>query len=177
MTHNTIYTMNLLNYVIQGSTQGTRTGDTIYLEAVKFNAMFETPSANINGVTVRIMILYHDDYYANGFFSAGLGLTDLAMATTGVARASNLVIDPKKTTVLYDQVYNLNPSITSQVDTVPITFTCQLKKTFDFIPSSQEGKERNLYAVCIPCVGSGSSGVTTAGTLYSNSDLIFKVSK
>lgn len=177
MTHNTIYTQNLLHFTGQNSTQGGRTGDTIYLETVKVNATFESATANINGITIRVMILFHDDFYANGFLGSGLGLSDLNMLTTGSGRATHLIVDPKKTTVLYDELYNLNPSIDAQVDTVPITFSCPLKRTFNFIPGSQEGKEKNLYLVVIPVVGSGTSGATTAGVMYCNTDVIFKVSK
>lgn len=178
LVHNNIYAQNLLNLVTQGTNQQARTGDTVYVEAVKVKAWVETPIAAINGLSYRVMVLWHDDFYANSILTSGtIALGDLNMISTGVGRTNLMIVDPKKTTVLYDETYTINPSISGAIDVVPIQFSCSIKKQFNFIPGTQEGKDRNLYLVLIPAIAAGAAGATACGTIYANNDLIFKVSK
>lgn len=177
LLHNTLLTQNILFFVSQGTGQGNRTGDTIFNESLKINATWEGPAALVNGTQLRMLLLYHDDYHANGTLLSGLGLNDLAMLTTGIARSPALLTDPKKCTVLDDRTFVLNQSISGASDVVNIRYTVPVKKRFDFIPGTQEGKDRNLYLVVIPSIALGVTGVTSCGSLYVNTDIIYKISK
>lgn len=175
MKHNKVYTQNLMKFIVQGTSQGTRQGDTVFIEAIKFRGTWETPSATVNGLNLRLMVLYHDDYYDVGQPTVdNLLVSDLAMITTGTARATNLIIDPKRCTIIDDRNFTVVPSISGAVDTQSWAYTVPIKKSFTFQPSSQEGKDRNLYFVIVSTVALGVTGTSDTGSVYNNYDVIFK---
>ena len=178
LLHNTITTQNLTHFITPGTAQFNRQGDTVYLEALKMNCFWEGPDVSENGVQLRLIVLYHDDFHACDYISdSGLGLTDLAMIGTGGARTTTLITDPKRCTVIDDRTFLMNQALDSTKETTLINYTVQLKKRFDFVPATQEGKDRNLYLVAISSIAGGATGTTLTGKLYVNQDLIFKVSK
>jgi len=177
LTHNTFTTCNVLNSLAQGALTFQRTGDTVFLETLKVRMFWDGPTVSSNGLQLRIFVLYHDDFYANSSFASGLVLGDLAVGTTGTARAATTIIDPKKATVIYDEVVLLDQSIANVADTALINFNVKVNKAFNFVPATQEGKDRNLYIVLVPSIAGGVTGTTACGAIYCNFDMIFKVSK
>ena len=178
LTHNTIQTQNMLIFLTPGTTQYQRTGDNVFLEALKINATWEGPSVSSNGATLRMILCYHDDYHATNYINgSGLGLSDLQMTGTGQARTTAMITDPKKVTVVDDRTFTLNQSLAGVSEKCAITYTVPLKKRFTFQPTTQEGKDRNLYLVVVADISGGSTGSTVCGQLYLNQDLIYKVTK
>lgn len=175
MKHNKPYTQNLMKFIVQGSSQGTRQGDTIYIESIKFRGTWETPAAAVNGLNLRMIVVYFDDYYDVGQPTVDqILVADISMLSTGIQRSSNLILDPKKCTVVDDRTFTVVPSISGAIDTQSWAYTVPIKKAFVFQPFSQEGKDKNLYVFVTSTIASGVTGTTDTGTLYSNYDVIFK---
>lgn len=175
LLHNTLFTWNLLANVTSGAaTENQRGSNSIYLEAVKFSMFVESP-VTINAISIRIMILYHDDYFDNSAPSAsGLTRGEIGIGTTGNERTTCMIPDPRKCTIVDDRKFQMIIPVENARDTIPIDYTVQLKKNFLFQTSgTTEGKLKNLYCVITANQVNSING-TNIGIMKPNMDLIFR---
>jgi len=175
MLHNTVFTWNLLSNVISGAaTENQRSGNQLFLEAVKLSFFCESPTT-IDAITVRVMILMHDDFYDNAVpSSVGLTRGDIGIGTTGNERTTCLIPDPKKCTIIDDRKFVISVPVSGARDTTIIDYNVQLKQKFLFQTSStQEGKFKNLYCVITANQCNAPNG-TIIGVMKPNFDLIFR---
>jgi len=168
-----IYSMNLTAQVIQGTSGSTREGDSIYLEALKINGLFQSATES-NAYKYRLIIGYSGEEYPVVTYTAGnLTPDELFLPGTGAAMV-NGIINPKAFTVLYDQTIDLNSQIEGDRTIKSFSDTISLKKQFPYqSQASIYGKTQNLYAVVISYVPDVAVN-TPVGSILMAYDLIYK---
>lgn len=175
MTHNTLYTFNATENIIQGDSNTDRDGDAINLEALKLRGTYNTPTAG-GAYTVRIIVGFSGEEIATG--SAWNSLTGLAAQQIFLpAGTSNLtsLINPKAFTMLYDEVVDLNSQIEGVRDVTSIIKTVIIGQKFDYQSAAGTfGKLKNLYVVIVANEVNGTAGVTSTGNFNLSTDCIFK---
>lgn len=180
MVHNTFYTHCPTAQITQGDANFSRTGDQIYLVAIKLNGFYGTSTSLTNGQKFRI-VLFYSDVFNNagaGGWTSTLSINDVRMLNTGSQYTANVIFDPKKVTVIYDETHQINQQIASVSDVSQVKDTIQLNRSFPYHPSlAGQGTNRNLYIAVFASSSGGTSGVTATGTFYLSYDLLFKNSK
>lgn len=176
MLHNTLYTFGPTQNITQGTGEGNRLGNACHLEALKVAGVFYTPAAGGNGIEYRIIIGFHTSKQtAPTSFVSGLGLTDIAVGTTGGTWTPALIVNPKSFTVLDDRVLDINSNIASTQDIITFNYTVQIQQRFEYQQNDPTfGKTKNLYVVVVAAIPGGVTGTTACGQVYMNADLIFK---
>jgi hypothetical protein len=109
------------------------------------------------------------------FGSAGPGSSDIFINQGD--RVSKFLTDPKKVTVLFDQVQVVQPSISGVITLADISANISIEKAVKFNPGTNELNPRNLFISVISCTAQGVTGTTGSGTFIIGTDLIFKNSK
>jgi len=143
--HNTVYSCNLTFNITQGSAQDNRQGDTVFLNALKASIFYESPFGSANGTTYRVLIHWSDIYKNSGSWSSGtIGLNNLFYSLTGNDRSSTGLIDPKTTTVVYDELVTIMPNLTSTYAISTDEIKVQLNKAINYLPGTNEVNPRQL---------------------------------
>jgi hypothetical protein len=163
VTHNTIYTANVLNGISQGTGDGNRIGDSIHIDHITLNCLLDTAtgSSNVVPVKLRVMLLACTAQYTQASFGSGLGSSDLFYATSTNLLISRL--NPRLCKLLCDEIIHIQPTVAA-VGTVGYGhINCKVDAPFEFRTGTQYGTAANLYLVTIPYVVGGTSGTTQAG--------------
>lgn len=168
-----ILTKNITAQVTQGVTGSTREGDSIHLEALKFEGLFQTATES-NGYKFRLLIGYSGEEYPNTTFTPGLLSTGELFLPGTSTTVVNGIVNPKAFTVLYDQVIDLNSQIEGDRTIQSVRDTIKLNKKFPYQSAgSIYGKSQNLYAVIISYACDTAADVPVGSILFAY-DLIFK---
>lgn len=175
MTHNTIYTNNITAQVIAGTTNQDRQGDAVYLIGLKVTGNFIT-ATTAGAYRYRVMVVTSGEEYDFGVaFGSGLTSTEIFLPNSGAAVRPSAIVNTKSVTVLADEDFDVASQIAATSDIVSTKFYVPLKRKFEYqAQGSVYGKTKNIYLVIIGYVAGGTSGVTSAGGGYFNTDLIFK---
>lgn len=174
-THNTIFAFSPTQAITQGTTNESRIGDAVYLEALKIKGLYHSDAA-AGAYTLRILIGYSgEEYNCPGSFITGFAATDIFLPNTGSTFRTSSIVNPKAFTVLYDSTIEVNSNIVSTQEVKNFEDIIQLKKKFSYQSSgSQYGKDQNLYIILVSTVLGGITGVTSSGATMPTYDLIFK---
>lgn len=175
LVHNTLNTMNVTAGVTQGDGNSNRDGDSISLSALKISGSYFSDSV-AGAYTMRIIVGYSGEEYSTTTLGSGLGTTEVFLPATTTTFTHLGQINPKAFTVLHDEKIDLNSQIAAVVDVNSFNVHVSLNNAkFDYqSTASIYGKTKNLYVICVAGVGGGSSGVTAAGSVVLNANLIFK---
>lgn len=179
-THNTFYTFNLTSGIAQGTTDNGRIGDEIHIDALKYNCMLSSSGSQNNSISCRLLIVKSPKQYNVNVWGSGLGQSELAQYgqyATGSTYSANLLIDPKKVTVLMDKAFTLTPQIASQNVQHIERGIIKIDQKFVYNSDTVYGKMYNIYMVFVCSAVGATTGVTGLVNLCSNTDLIFKNSK
>lgn len=148
---NTIYSYNLTAQILQGTTDGTRVGDTIYLTSYKCNLRWST-AAPAAFYQLRVLVVWCGEEYnpsTTVFSTAGLTAAELFVAGGPGFSISN--INTKGVTVLQDTLLEINSNQNYYEDGTTLRMSIPLNQTFKYQQSgSTFGKTKNLYVVVIP---------------------------
>lgn len=177
LKQNTIYTANIMGNIPIGTGSSSRIGDEVFIEAIKFRNYFEQLAAIENTLELRMMIVEHDSDYAAGsdaFSDAALGTSDLFQSGTATNGTILGIHDPKKVTVHFDKVFELNKSVTGKVRSHLLEMTLPIKKKFIYKTGTDYGKFKNWYIVVSGFASGATTGVTDVGFFQLTSDLIIK---
>lgn len=175
---NTIYSYNLTAQIVQGTADGNRIGDSVFLNRLVGNIRFNTDSEAAYYQYRCLVVMSGEEFNpdVNNFSAAGLSATDIFMASaTGWITA---VVNTKACTVLYDTIIDINSQINGYEDGHIIRLNLKLPKgKFNYQSlGSVYGKTRNLYLVIVgdwistnadPPDNNGSIG-TTFGLMFSD---------
>ena len=175
-SHNNVYSKNLCYDITQGTAQGNRQGDTIYLCALRLSGFYESPQASANGVIYRVIVYWSDVYAATGNWGTATITTGNLFINTG-DRNSTLITDPKKITVLYDETTVIQPTVEQVYTAMDISAKISIEKAINFLPGANEVNPRQLYISIIASVANGTAGITDSGKFIMGTDVIFKNSK
>jgi len=176
--HNTIYCINLTYNLTQGTAQGNRQGDSVYLNALKASIFYDSPIGQQDGTTYRVLVHWSDTYKNSGAWSsATIGTGELFIGTTGNTRTSTGIIDPKSTYCVYDELVTIQPTIVGVYAAATNELTVQLNKAINYLPGTNEVNPRQLYMTIIPAIANGTTGTSDAGRFIVATDLMFKNSK
>ena len=175
MIHNDAYVHCPTSLIALGTSNNGRTGDEIYLNAIKFRINYADATANASGILLRVWIGYANTQTTSANFSA-YTLTD-TMFATGTFYSTGSIVDPKRFTCLYDSTTEINNTIAAERSVVSIVDTVQLNKPFPYESGTVYGKDRNLLIIVTGSIVGGAAGVTAIGTVLLSYDLVFKNSK
>lgn len=168
---------NLTANIVQGVEDSERLGDSVYLEAVKLNVTCETPTT-AGAYSFRLIAGFSGEEYSNvSMANTGLSYAQMFLPATGATNfyQINNAINAKAFTTLFDQVVNINSTISSVRDTQSFHVTIPLKQKFDYQSAfSVYGKTKNLYVYGIGSVAGGTDNTTAVGNVFVTYDLIFK---
>lgn len=183
---NIVYATTFLDSIPQGTNGNDRVGDVIHLDALKYNFTFTGVSgSSVYDKTFRILLIKKDiTTNTAGVFSSGVfGLNTMAMqdtttsSYTGTTYVNNMITDPKKITVLFDQEYVLKAPYdagSNQIDSKTVAGTIRLDQKYVYQSNQSYGKDYNLYWVVMASIPVGATGSVNVGTVLLNQDLIFK---
>lgn len=162
LLHNTIWSVSPLQNIVQGTTNQTRIGDSIYLQNMTISGLVNATALANAALRARIIVGWSSKQIANTTFATPvLGTTDLFQPNTYNFNVSAGVINPRAFTVLSDMVIDINAVVTSARDLKSFYYTVPLNQNFDYIASqSSFGKRKNLFFVVIPFFVTG-TGTTT----------------
>lgn len=173
--HGNIYTFSPTQNVTQGTSIQGRLGDSIYLEALKINGLYTTPTT-ASPYSCRVIVGYSgEEYSAATMTTSGFGTGELFHQNTTSQLVINGIINAKAFTALYDETIDLNSTITGVSDWTRFAATIPLKQQFPYQEAaSTYGKYKNLYVVVITAVLGGTNATTPTGSITLSTDLIFK---
>jgi len=175
LLHGTIQTIIPTAGIVQGTTNTTRVGDEVYLEAIKLKGHFQSDTVS-NIYNYRLIVGYTgEEYNRPSVFGTGLTSAELFIVNSDANWPTAGIINPKAFTVVYDHTIDINSQLTGVSDIKSFDATISLKKAFPYQANgSIYGKNQNLAIVVIGSVGGGTSGTTDAGDVLLSYDLIFK---
>lgn len=175
MNNDTIYTLPIHANIQQGDTDNSRDGDRIRFETLKLNLSFE--SNQDAGTKFRVMLIKTrlQPGATYSFSSGPIGQTDIFYLQP--YKLANAIPDPKKCTVLFDNIYTLPANqITGVYKQKYEHLKIPLNTAFTYqTDSASYGKFHNYALVVIPMqdgVGGVPPLVNHAVTVVQ--DLIFK---
>ncbi len=173
-THNTIYTLNPLGQISQGTANGNRIGDKIRVRYLSISGLFSNQTASnvSNERHMRILLVASTARYNPGAApGSGLGASDLYFGTTSGLLNAN--VDPRKAHVLCDEVVTVKSRVSGAVASEYFTASCKLDSHFEYATGLVYGVAANLYWVFIPYEAGGSTGTTQLGQLELENLTIF----
>lgn len=179
LKHNTMYIHNVTANILTGTSNSTRTNDTIYLEAIKLNGYYGTSTSLTNGQKFRVVVFWTDLFNNTGTTGfSSIAISNFNINSTGGFYSADFIFDPKKATVIYDESHTINQQIASVSDVSQVIATIPLKKSFNYLPNGNgAGSDRNLYVGVLASSSGGTAGTTDTGTFYLSYDTIFRNSK
>lgn len=173
--HGDFYAHSPTTLIALGTGNSKRTGDEIYLNALKFRINFSDSTAITNGVLLRVWIGYTNTQTTATNFASYTG-TD-SMFSTGTFYSTGSIVDPKRFTCLYDSTSEINNTVAGTNSVLSIADTVQLNKPFPYETGSVYGKEKNLIVIVTGTTIGGTISTTVLGQILLSYDLIFKNSK
>jgi len=174
MTQNTLYTTIPTAGIVQGTSNATRIGDAISVEALKIRGQFQSAVA-ANLYSYRIIVGWTGEEFPLGTaFGSGLGVTEVFLPFTTLVTVLSIV-NPKAFTVLHDETIDINSSIPDTSEVVSFGTTVPIHQKFSYqSTASAQGKTKNLAVIIVGFVAGGATGVTSVGSCFTAMDLIFK---
>lgn len=170
MTSNQIYNFPLTAQITQGTTQANRTGDSVYLSALKLRGYIASPVTS-SVYFYRIIVGFCNNTNLNvSLLASGFTAADVFLNTPTSAYV-NGIINPKAFTALYDAQFTVNSQVSGASDGIHWTDTIPINQKFQYDASNSAlGKSKNLFILVIPTA----VGTTAAGSCAISTDLIFK---
>jgi hypothetical protein len=167
------YSMNLTAGIGQGTGNNQREGDSIHLEALKIEGLFQTATES-NAYKFRLIVGYSGEEFGNLTLAvANLSQPEIFLPGT-VATEVNGIINPKAFTALYDQAIDLNSQIEGDRTIHSVRDTIKLNCKFPYQQAtSVYGKFKNLYVVVVAYAPDIAIGDPIGSSLLAF-DLIFK---
>lgn len=178
LLHNTLYTCVPTQGITQGTSITNRSGDSVYLCALKIAGQYLS-ATTAGAYSMRIIVGWTGEELSTVGIStglvSGLGLGDVFLSTTASIWTPNGQINAKGFTTLYDQTIDINSQISAVSDISSFGFTVPINQSFNYQSAAGvQGKTRNLCVLVVAGVAYGSTGVTAAGNCIWSADLIFK---
>lgn len=181
---NIIYSTNINAKILQGTNDGTRVGDGIYMMKLKFRGFYNIPASATGGYTARILVGWStsDVDIATGPIptSGGLTLQDVYLPNTLGGNNTAGIINDKVFTVLYDQTIDINSFTTLTDDLqsfggeVPLNHKFLYRSPLGAASAGKFGKFKNLYMIFHAFKAGGTPGTTATGDIRISYDLAFK---
>lgn len=182
LLHNRYYYFCPTYGIDQGSGNTQRDGDDIYLCAFKVNMSISAPTT-AGAYQYRFILGYHRDEISTLASSSWIEMDGTAgkiapsifLPSTGGSLTTTGIIDPKRFTVVDDRIVDVNSLLADIRDIKHVSYTVPLNQNFIYRgDTSVFGKVRQLYFVCIPVVLGGTPAVTSCGSVFCSTDLVFK---
>jgi len=174
MLHNNIYTSSMTTKIAQGDGNTDRDGDSVHLTALKVKGVIHSGAAS-NGFVYRVLVLWQGEEFNVSHTTSGLAAADIFLPNQGGGFVATGNINPKACTVLYDEVVTINSLVATTSDMKEVCFNVPINQKFDYqAAGSVNGKFKNLYFVIIGGVIGGTNNVTSVGSAFFNTDLVFQ---
>lgn len=147
---NTSHSTNVTAKILQGTVDGTRVGDSIFLNSLHYNMCFAGGTSS-SFYRFRILIGWSGEEYNP---AGNLNVTGLTTSEIFIASAfdtSSQIINTKAFTPIYDQILDVNSNIAAVADGRTVRGVLRLNQKFNYqAGSSVYGKTKNLYICVIP---------------------------
>lgn len=186
MRQNVVYALTFMDQVPQGVANNNRVGDTVHIDAIKYNFTVNgLYGSSVYDKTFRLLLIKKDiqTNTAGLFNSSVFTLADLAMrdsitgSYSGATYSPNAILDPKKVTVLHDETISLHAPYDGSINEIvqkTISGTIRLDQKYVYQTSQTYGKDYNLYWVVMSSIPVGAYATPVTGSCFLNTDLIFK---
>jgi len=145
-----IYTANITAQVAQGTLDGNRVGDEIYMKQLHCNIVFNTDPV-ASAYIYRVLVVYGGEEYnpsSVAFSTAGYAFTEAFLPGSYSGTAAFSLTNPKGVTVLRDELITMNSLISSTSDSVCTRIVVNLNKKMKYQSSgSVFGRANNVYVI------------------------------
>jgi len=171
---NLSHSYNLTAQIIQGTADGQRVGDSIFLESVTLNIQFVT---NLKPAFYKYRVIIGwsaEEYNPSGLSKSGLGNSEIFVA--GFGQAASAIVNTKAFSPLYDNIIEINSLLDTFADGKTIRTVLKLNQKFHYqSPGDDFGKSKNLYFICVPFYSQSSgSAPTDIGGIFFDSVVKYK---
>jgi len=174
LVSNNFYGYNITAQCTQGTGLDERQGDAIHLIALKMKGSIFTPTT-AGSYKYRVMVFFSGEEYNPATLGSAVQPSEIWLPSTAITFNIHGQVNNKAVTLLYDQVIDLNSTITGVSDVATLDFVIPLNQKFEYnSDNGVYGKTKNLYVAVTSVVGGGVSGTTSTGQILLSSDLLFK---
>ena len=155
---NIAHSTNLTAKILQGTTDGTRVGDSVTLNSLHFNMTFLTAQV-ASYYRYRVIFGWSGEEYNPTNFGTTTGLAGNEIfigATSGSGNdTATQIINTKAFTPIYDTLVEINSNISAVNDGKSIRGVVSLAgQKFDYQQAgSVQGKKKNLFCIIVPVYG------------------------
>lgn len=180
--HGNIYTSSLLTEIAQGTSNATRLGDEIFLEAFKTRFQIVT-APGLTTIAWRVMLI-KSGIEACATLSGAWTTGGTAITAAEVFFNTNpggdynypgrAIVNPKAATVLYDQVFQFDENLAAQNIVRDFQVTVPIKQKHVYNQATQYAKFKNYYWLVMAYQNGGTPGTTNCGNIGMQTDIIFK---
>lgn len=168
LTNGDVFSYNLTAQIVQGTADGTRVGDEIYLKTLELRGFVAAHTVS-GAYSYRVIVGWSGEELNPATLATG-GLTfgQIFMPNLGAATSAFGVINKKAFTAISDRFYDVNSQIAGIVDLSTALTTPKCVGKFKFQANgSQFGKTRNLYVIVIGFL-QGAAAAATCGSTNMN---------
>lgn len=159
---NFVHSKNLTAQILQGTTDGTRVGDIIFLNELKYSMVFET-EVTASCYRYRFLVFFSGEEYNPAGVLALSAVTASELFVAGGADTASNIINTKAVQVVHDEIITINSQISNVNDAYVSRGSLKLSQKYAYQQAgSGFGKTKNLYIAVIPAF-SGITPVTTLG--------------
>lgn len=174
LLHNNLYSYNISAQAVQGTNLFSRQGDAIYMISCNLKGSIYTP-VTAGAYKYRVMVHMSGEEFNPATLGTGPSASELFLLNTGTTFNIHGQVNRKAITILYDQVVDINSTITGVADVASIDIKIPLLRKFEYqADNSNYGKKQNLYVTVTSVVGGGTAGTTSTGQILMSADLLFK---
>lgn len=179
MLADNIYAVMPTSGITQGTGVTNRIGDSVELISLKIRGNYSSDST-AGAYQLRCIVGYTTyEFNAPSVFGAANQVTQIEVFQTNTPANTwvcNGVINKKAFTVLHDQTWDVNSSISAVRDLIGIDFTVPLKnKHFEYVSTASAfGKKVNLVILLMADVVGGTANTTSVGGGVFAYDLCYK---
>lgn len=174
LLNDTLYTLNPIAQIAQGTTEASRLGSRIFLRDLILRGVVSNDAAtNLSNYRVfRIMLVVSTKQTNPSGFGTGLGYSDLFYA--GTTPCAYALPNPRVVKVLCDEIISVTPTVALAATSVPYYVTCSVNQYFEYQTGTSFGTASNIYWVITPYEVGLASGVANMGAVISQYATVFE---
>lgn len=166
LTNGDVFSYNLTAQIVQGTTDGTRVGDELYLKSVEIRGF--VASHTVDGAyAYRVIIGWSGEELNPGTLSTGgLSFSQVFMPNLGAATSAFGIVNKKAFTVVSDKYYDVNSQISGVTDLITTVAMPKCTGKYKYQANGNVyGKTRNLFIVVVGFLRGGVASAAAGSTI------------
>lgn len=177
LVQGTMYYLNPLSQIAQGTSTSNRIADRIFIENLSIRVLISNvgSTSGNSGATFRFLLVASTaQTAATAGFTSGGGFTAANVFMQNSNQPSLAVVDPQLARVLCDEVVTLQPTVASSNPQDYFNIDCPVNAWFEYQPSTTVGVAANLYWIMFTDIYAGTPGTTVGGSIQASSLVVFR---